>query len=38
MRKFPGLLVGPFLRSNLTTLCDQEDPRTLTLLYRVAMW
>ena len=38
MRKFPGSLVGPFLCSNLTTLCDQErggDPRTFTLLYRL---
>ena len=35
MRKFPGSLVGPFLCSNLSTLCDQEgggDPRTFTLL------
>ena len=38
MRKFPGSSVGPFLCSNLTTLCDQEgggDPSTFTLLYRV---
>ena len=42
MRKFPGSLVGPFLCSNLTMLCDQEggeDPRTFTSLNRVAnMW
>ena len=40
--KFPGSLVGPFLCGNFTPLCDQEgggDPRTFTLLYRVAnMW
>ena len=39
MRKFPGPFVGSFLCSNLTSLCDQEgggDPRTFTLLYRVA--